>query len=336
MIPRILIVGAGSIGERHVRCFLASDRCAVGICETHQPVLNDVAKRYPVCGSFADLERALTEPWDAAVIATPAHTHIPLATRCAKAGLHLLIEKPLAVRPQGIDALEKLIQERQLIVAMAYVTRNHPALAAMRDALCAGRFGKPLQVIVTSGQHFPFFRPAYRETYYVDHERGGGAIQDGLTHMYDAVSWLVGPITRLAADAKHQALPGVEVEDTVQVIARHDEVLASYTFNQFQAPNETAISVHCESGSARFEYHTNRWSWMTEHNGKWNDEPSVDIKRDTLFTSQAHAFLDSVAGIRSPLCTLAEGHHSLRAARATLMSAGANGEPQVLSPGGSS
>lgn len=332
MTPRILIIGAGSIGERHARCFLASDRCAVGVCETRQPILSDVADRYPLAGAFTDLDRALAESWDAAVIATPAHTHIPLATRCAEAGLHLLIEKPLAVQPDGLDALEAVIRERQLTVAMAYVIRNHPALSAMRDALQAGRFGQPMHVIVVSGQHFPYFRPAYRETYYTDHERGGGAIQDALTHMYDAASWLVGPITRLAADAKHQALPGVEVEDTVQVIARHGDVLASYNINQFQTPNETTITVHGDAGSARLELHSHRWSWMTEHSGSWNDEMGDNIERDTLFTNQALAFLDAIAGNRPPLCTLTEGRQHLVAARATLASVTNDGQPQTLAP----
>ena len=57
---------------------------------------------------------------------------------------------------------------------------------AMKQEIDACRFGRIVQVIAVSGQHFPFYRPAYRETYYTDHATGGGAIQDALTHTINA------------------------------------------------------------------------------------------------------------------------------------------------------
>ena len=52
---------------------------------------------------------------------------------------------------------------------------------------------------------------------------------------------------------RHQVLDGVEVEDTVHLLARHGDVLASYCMNQYQAPNETSITVVCERGTAQFQ-----------------------------------------------------------------------------------
>src|SRR5215217_6265260 len=99
----------------------------------------------------------------------------------------------------------------------------------------------------------PFYRPAYRNTYYARRSSGGGAVQDALTHVLNAGQWLVGNIDRVVADAAHLAIEGVDVEDTVHVIARHGDLLASYSLNQHQAPNETMITVVCEGGTARFE-----------------------------------------------------------------------------------
>ncbi len=74
------------------------------------------------------------------------------------------------------------VANRGLIAGVAYPYRAHPTLAAMRDAIASGRFGKPLEVVVVAGQHFPTYRPAYRDIYYRDRATGGGAIQDALTH----------------------------------------------------------------------------------------------------------------------------------------------------------
>ena len=221
----ILIVGVGSIGERHARCFQCTGRADVSICEINPELRARVAETYGITQSFETLPAAIDSRPDAAVICTPAHLHISQATELVRAGIPLLIEKPLSTTFDGIDELKALLAERNLPAAVAYVTRAHPAVAALREAVHSGRFGRALNVVLTSGQHFPLYRPAYREIYYTRHETGGGAIQDALTHSVNAVEWIVGPVTELLADAAHLALPGVEVEDTVHLLTRHGGVM---------------------------------------------------------------------------------------------------------------
>ena len=148
------------------------------------------------------------------------------------------MEKPLGTSLEGIETLRQSLGKRNLTAAVAYVYRANPILRAMKEAIAAGRFGRPVQVIAVAGQHFPAYRPAYREIYYRDRATGGGAIQDALTHVFNAAEWLVGPINRLLADAAHQVLEGVTVEDTVHVLARHGSVMGCYSLNQHQAPDE--------------------------------------------------------------------------------------------------
>jgi predicted dehydrogenase len=321
---RVVVVGGGSIGERHVRCFQRTGRAEVALCEINEAVRRRVAEEYRLGDSFEDVDEATARGFEAAVICTPAHLHVALARKFVEAGAHVLIEKPLSTAEDGVAELASLAEEKRVVVAVAYVYRAHPALAAMREAIVSGRFGRPLQVTVAAGQDFPHYRPAYRETYYTRHATGGGAVQDALTHLIDAVQWLVGPIDRLAADAAHQRLAGVEVEDAVGVIARHGDVPATYSLNQFQAPNEVTITVACEQGTARFEYHYGRWRWMTEPESPWHDEPCELLQRDTLFQTQAERFLDSIEHGAPPLCSLTEGWQALRANLAILRAVQSN------------
>src|SRR5687767_10934025 len=158
---RILIVGTGSIGTRHVRCMRNTGRADVGICEPNAELRQSVASTYGIDGTCASLDAALNASWDAAVIATPAPSHIPVAQRLADAGIGVLIEKPLAVDEHGVAALAATIERNALPAAVAYVYRAHPAVQAIREAIHSGRFGKPLQLIVVSGQPFWHLRPAY-------------------------------------------------------------------------------------------------------------------------------------------------------------------------------
>jgi predicted dehydrogenase len=328
---KILIVGVGSIGLRHLRCFQETGRAELSFCEVNPALRAKVAEERKIERHYADFESALADRHDAAVICTPANLHIPMAICLAEAGVHLLLEKPLSTNLEGIDKLERILERRKLVSAVAYVMRHHPVLRAMKDALASGRFGHPVEIISVSGQHFPTYRPAYREIYYKDHATGGGAIQDALTHVLNASEWLVGPIERLAVDAAHQVLDGVAVEDTVHVMARHGGVLGSFSLNQYQAPSEMTITVVCEGGTVRFEGHKNRWRWMLKPDEPWHDEQFEPIPRDQLFINQAHAFLDLLEGRGKPSCTLAEGLQTLRVNLAALNSM-SGGNWQTIAP----
>ena len=318
---RVLVIGGGSIGERHTRCFQKTGRVDVCLCEINDEVRKRVANDYGLSASFSSFDAALAESFDAAVICTPAHLHIQMARQLAERDVNLLIEKPLSTSLDDIDELINLVAARGLDASVAYVMRQHPALQAMKAALSEERFGKPLQLVYVGGQHFPFYRPAYRETYYVRRETGGGAIQDALTHMVNAAEWLVGPVTKLVADAEHCILDGTSVEDTVNLLTRHDRVIGSFSLNQHQAPNETLLTIVCERGTIRYEGHRNRWLSCSEPGADWTVEEEYSLERDDLFVRQANAFLDQLDGTASAACTLADGMQTLRVNLAALKSA---------------
>lgn len=320
MSHRVLIVGVGSIGERHLRCFLQTQRANLWVCEPNEELRHRIEDTYKLERSSASLEELLTDPPDAAVICTPSPIHVPLAIQLTNAGVHLLIEKPLSTSMQGVDELTATARQQKTTIAIAYVFRSNPSISAMREALQSGRFGEPRQLVFASGQYFPFYRPAYRDIYYASRETGGGAIQDALTHGINAAEWLIGPMTEVAADAGHQVLEGVDVEDTAHVIARHDRVMASYSLNQYQAPNETSFTIVCESGTLRCQLHCARWEWQISPEDHWNEGGQYPLERDEMFVRQANMFLDAIEQKRRPLCTLNEGIQTLRANLAILQS----------------
>lgn len=319
---RILIIGTGSIGERHLRCVQKTNRATVGMCELNEKLRNEVAQRYEVSEVFPSLDEAMKQKWEVALIATPANTHIPIATRLAQAGINLFIEKPLSTATDGIAELGEIVRQKKLVAGVAYVHRAHPVLTAVREQIHSGRFGDVMEVVAICGQNFPFFRPAYRNIYYNNRATGGGAIQDALTHIVNACEWVVGPIKRLACDAAHQVLEGVSVEDTVHLIARHgDRILGNYQLNQFQMPNETSISFHCQRGTVRYLPLETRWEWMADPGGAWHNEAFPKMERDDWFVRQENIYLDALEGRRPVLCTIDEALQTLKVNLAALRSA---------------
>src|SRR5262249_1989505 len=112
---RVLVVGGGSIGARHLR----NARClGLGPLAFVEPSAERRQEVTADCHSpgFATLEEGLGWQPEIAVIATPTGVHVPQAIQAAKAGCHLLIEKPLSHAKEGIEALAREIEERRLIV----------------------------------------------------------------------------------------------------------------------------------------------------------------------------------------------------------------------------
>lgn len=315
MEHHVIVIGAGSIGHRHIRCFLETKRTAVSCVEPREAIRREMESLYPEVRAFASLDEVSDwEKFNAAVIATTAPQHLTHATMMIERGLNVLIEKPLAVDLEEAEEFFATAQRQAKVVAVAYVYRANPLLVQMRNAIRSGEYGKPLEFIVYSGQHFPTYRPAYRETYYRSHEMGGGAIQDALTHLFNVGLWILGPMEKIVVDADHRILDGVDVEDTVHALARHqDGVMASYTLNQHQPANETTMTVVCERGQIRLESHRQRWRVCTAPDTAWQDfSLTAPLHRDELFVRQAASFLDAIEGKAAPLCDLRDGLQTLR------------------------
>jgi len=321
----ILIIGCGSIGERHLRCFQNTGRARLTACEANPTLLQKISDTYQVAG-FADWERSLAGgEFDACVICTPAHLHVAMAIRALARRLHVLLEKPLS---QSMERTGELMRARDAAgrqVAVAYVLQVYPLLQQAREFLRGGELGPVRHVTATSGHYFPGGRPAhtvpYSQTYYRDRKTGGGAIQDALTHTANWVESVIGPTDSVMCDCAHQVLPDVTVEDTVNLSARHGDILVNYTLNQFQALNESTIQFNTARGSVKVELHNRRWGVIRlgEANWDWREVPPAE--RDTAVVAQANAFLDQIEGQPSRLCSLDAALQTLRFNLAALSSA---------------
>ncbi|MEO6245036.1 MAG: Gfo/Idh/MocA family oxidoreductase [Opitutaceae bacterium] len=316
----VLIVGCGSIGERHLRCFLHTKRATVTATDTSAAILARVKETYGVATSTDWFDEVKSGRHDIAVICTPASLHVGMATRALEHGLHVLIEKPLSQSLDGVDALLAARERSGRQVGLAYVYHTFPALREVSAFLRAGSLGPIRQAVVTAGQPFHVLRPGYAKTYYHDHRTGGGAIQDALTHLANWIESILGPTESVVCDCAHLVLPEVEVEDTVHLAARHPHALCSYSLNQFQAPNENYIQLNAAAGSIRIELHRQRWGTFTAQSTDWEWRVPTTVERDGHFTNQAIAFLDQVDGRTPALCSLEAGIQTLRFNLAALAS----------------
>jgi predicted dehydrogenase len=314
----VLVVGGGSIGERHVRCF-QDIGCTVSLCDANHGRRREMAERYKLSRTFQSVEEVMGQEWYGAVIATPANLHVEHAAAVLRSTGAVLIEKPLATGLEDAERLRSIAAGK--IVQVGYVLRHHSAVQHVRQLLRENVIGRLHQVTVVAGQNFPSLRPAYRETYYMRRESGGGALQDAATHLFDLVQHLAGPLDWIFCDYAHQELADVDVEDTAHLLGRAgSHVMVSIAINQFMAPNETHVQLNGAKGSLAIRLHEHRAGMCLMGDADWTwTEPLVE-ERDDLFRAQAQNFLSAAIGQEPPLCTLEDGIRAVAVSLAALRS----------------
>ena len=141
-MKNILIVGAGGIGTRHIRCFLKTKRCRVSVCEPRSEKLKEIKQEYPIKDAFKDFTAVNLRNFDGVVICTPPNLHIPMAQRCADEGVHFLLEKPLSLNLKGIEELKATIKNKGIVAGVAYVYRNTKVLSGLSKELMMAKLDR--------------------------------------------------------------------------------------------------------------------------------------------------------------------------------------------------
>jgi predicted dehydrogenase len=213
---RVLVVGFGSIGRRHLANVQAR---GLEVAVLRRPGSEGDAAGFEVVTSYADAER-----WGptAVIVATPTSLHADAARWALEHGLHVLVEKPLTADPVDARELEELAERAGTCAAVAYNLRFHPALEAVAAAIANGRIGRLLTVSAEVGRYLPDWHPGedYSTGYAARADLGGGALLT-LSHELDYVCWIAGePVW---SDGARFAVSELEldVDDLAFVCCRH-------------------------------------------------------------------------------------------------------------------
>ena len=215
----LLVVGAGSIGRRHVANLRALGISRVAVCDPNAERCAALQADYQVEG-YGTLDEALTRASPTAVmVCSPPHLHVPQAIKALKSGAHVFIEKPLSNSLDGVEVLISEMVARQRVVQVGYNWRFHAGLQRIKALLEAGAIGRVTWARAESGQFLPDWRPDqdYRKSYTAHREMGGGIILDG-SHELDYMRWLLGEVSHVYCQAGRLSDLEVDVEDTAFII----------------------------------------------------------------------------------------------------------------------
>jgi UDP-N-acetyl-2-amino-2-deoxyglucuronate dehydrogenase len=250
---RLAIVGCGRISKNHFESLEnhQDNIELISICDNQQTVLSEHEKKYNIKG-YLDLGDMLeNEDLDLVVICTPSGTHPAQTELCAKYGVNVMTEKPMATRWSDGVRMVKACDNASVRLFVVKQNRKNSTLQLLKRAVKENRFGKihmvHLNVFWTRPQEY-YDQATWRGTWEFD----GGAFMNQASHYVDLLDWLIGPIDKIQAMMSTSL--NIEVEDTgVLNVKWRNGALGSMSVTMLTYPKnfEGSITILGEKGTVR-------------------------------------------------------------------------------------
>lgn len=250
------IIGCGMIANFHAKAIADVKGAKLVACFDTYSASADRLAAATACKAYHKLEDMLADPKvDVVTIGTPSGAHMDPGVMAAKAGKHVIVEKPLEITLKKCDALIHACAKAGTKLGTIFPSRFHDSSMKIKQAIERGRFGK----LTMGDAYVKWWRTqqyydsgAWRGTWELD---GGGALMNQAIHSVDLLSWLMGPVVEIRAQTATLAHERIAVEDTAVATLR----FASGALGVIEASTAAfpgylkRLEIHGDSGSAAME-----------------------------------------------------------------------------------
>jgi UDP-N-acetyl-2-amino-2-deoxyglucuronate dehydrogenase len=246
---RVAIVGCGKVAHLHAAALARIPEAELAaVCDADGARAQSFAAQY---GARA-VENVASAGVDAAIVCTPHPQHAPATIEAAEAGVHVLVEKPLAATVADCDAMIAAARRNNVRLGVVSQRRWFEPVRRMKEAIDAGKIGRPVLGAVTmySWRDEAYYRSdPWRGRWDTE---GGGVLINQSPHHIDLLLWMMGPVEEVTGRWANLNHPYVEVEDTALAMLRfRGGALASIVVSLSQKPwIYTKIHIHGSNGAS--------------------------------------------------------------------------------------
>ncbi|MGH7638162.1 MAG: Gfo/Idh/MocA family protein [Gemmatimonadaceae bacterium] len=250
---KVALVGCGRISRNHFEALHKVEGLELSaVCDSIQDRARDAGEEQGVkwFASYADMLKSADA--DAVAICTPSGMHAAQGIAAAKAGKHVITEKPMAITLEQADGLVQACDDADVRLFVVKQNRLNPSVQLLKRAVDKNRFGRIYLANTTVRWNRPqdyYDSASWRGTWEFD----GGAFLNQASHYVDLIQWLVGPVESVVAKTATQARK-IEAEDSgVAVLRFRSGALGVIEVNVLTYPRnwEGSITIIGEKGTAK-------------------------------------------------------------------------------------
>ena len=278
------------------------------------------ATEFGIPGSTTELGNLLNSPIDAVYIATTNDLHHGQCIAAAKAGKHVLCEKPLATNLADASNMVKACKAANVVLATNHHLRGAATHRAMREAIKSGAIGRPLAIKVVHAGYLPVHLQGWRLT---NPTAGAGAILDLTVHDADLMRFIIDDdAASVSATVQNSGMAITGVEDAAMgVITFRSGILGQFHDGFTTKYVQTSVEVHGDSGSLVATNCMTQAPIGDVLLRTAGGETRLELRHENLYVRTINAFKSAIAGDGKPLSTGEDGVASLAIALAALESA---------------
>ncbi|MFA5585637.1 MAG: Gfo/Idh/MocA family oxidoreductase [Saccharofermentanales bacterium] len=329
------LIGCGRISPNHIAAALSNRLNIRALCD----VLPEAASKAAQLHNLEDLhfyedyqEMLSKEKLDLVAIATESGNHAALVMDCLRAGVHVIVEKPIALSLADADAMAELAKSKQLILCPCHQNRFNKSILKIREAIDQNRFGKLLHAAAhirwSRGKAY-YEQAPWRGTWAQD----GGALMNQCIHNIDLLRWMMGDeIEEVFAYTDQLMHPYIEAEDLGLALVKFKNGaygLIEGTTNIFPSNLEETLYLFGSAGTVK------AGGKSVNIIEEWRFEDGIDHPEDVKANSSEEPpniygfghtplyadVIDSIINERDPFITAEAGRRAVELVLAIYLSA---------------
>jgi len=306
----ILIIGFGSIGQRHLQNLLKkhpSNNYYVLKKSNHNNILIDcklisgeINEFYPEVEFVNDIEAISS--LDVAFICNNTNEHMFYALKLAKKGVHLFIEKPLSNNIEGYVDLESIVRDKSLVLMVGYQTKFHPVFQKIKKIIKKEKISFVNSRWLT---YLPNFHPYedYKKSYAAQKSLGGGVLLT-LTHEIDMLNSLFGDLKLVNSISGNYSCLDIDADDYLLANFKSNNVAISLNLSFSQVKEERVIVINTSDKTVVADFINNTVDvFMLEGEAK---KYKFNLKRNELFEKEIDCFFENIVHKKNTINTIKE------------------------------
>lgn len=307
---KILVIGCGSIGRRHIKNLLTLKVCDITAYDVDKNRLENIRNEFSV-ECISDIDDALSKKeFDAAFICSPPSYHVPQALQLMGKGIHCFIEKPLSNSLDNIDNLMNLAEKKQKVVLIGYTLRFSPFLKKIKQIIDEKVIGRVLSIRASCGYYLPYWRPNddYRTCYGARDEQGGGVVLD-ISHEIDYVRYFAGEVKEVFAVCRKLSNLDINTEDFAEITMQHENgAFSQIHLDYLQSNYRRSCEIICENGMLVWDINKHILRKYDMQDKEYHvNYGGISVDGNKLYIDEAEHFIRCINGKEPPLIDIKEG-----------------------------
>lgn len=335
---RAAIIGTGGISQAHHAGYVAGGVDVVALCDVNEEQLAARARDWGVTRTYTDFTALFAAGgFDVVSVAAPTAVHHPATIAAAAAGVHVLVEKPMALDLTLADAMIAACAEAGVVLQVNHQLRSSAPARRAKELLSSGAIGRLTHLRLRQAHDWGGL--GVRPSFATRASSGGGTLLDNGCHLADLARYFGGRVTEVYARSSTLAYD-VEVEDTAHVSCVFDDGALGTIETAWTATGwEEGFWLYGTLGALectnRLGPPTVRHSYRGSPGGTWD---TTDVTTHAFTGHPPHtrhvlAFLAAVRGEGPVPCTGEDGREAVRLILAAYESAAHNRPVRLTTAG---